>query len=64
MIVVTGTGFVGSAVVWELNQRGKENILIVDDLREDTMENLRSLRCLDFIRVSTSRNISPMTISG
>lgn len=61
MIVVTGgTGFIGSAVVWELNQRGKENILIVDDLGEDTKwKNLRSLRYLDFIqRVDFAKHIA------
>jgi ADP-L-glycero-D-manno-heptose 6-epimerase len=33
MVIVTGgTGFIGSAVVWALNQRGENDILIVDFL--------------------------------
>jgi len=33
MIVVTGgAGFIGSAIVWRLNQLGNDNILIVDEL--------------------------------
>ena len=32
MIVVTGGGFIGSAVVWKLNQMGMDKITIVDEL--------------------------------
>ena len=35
MIIVTGgAGFIGSAIVWRLNKRGEENIIIVDELTE------------------------------
>ena len=35
MIIVTGgAGFIGSNIVRELNQRGRTDILIVDDLKE------------------------------
>lgn len=35
MIVVTGgAGFIGSALIWKLNQRGEEDIIIVDDFGE------------------------------
>ena len=47
MIVVTGgAGLIGSAIVWSLNQRGKENILIIDHLGKDNdkWRNLASLR--------------------
>lgn len=46
MIVVTGgAGFIGSAVVWELNKRGITDILIVDHLgKSEKWHNLVSLR--------------------
>ncbi len=46
MIVVTGgAGFIGSALVWKLNQRGIDDIVIVDRLGcEEKWRNLVSLR--------------------
>jgi ADP-L-glycero-D-manno-heptose 6-epimerase len=46
MIIVTGgTGFVGSAVVWGLNGRGEENILVVDRIDHDEKEhNMEALK--------------------
>src|SRR5579864_7264996 len=33
MIIVTGAnGFIGSAIVWELNQRGRRDLLCVDSV--------------------------------
>lgn len=51
MIVVTGgAGFIGSAIVWELNNRGETDILIVDELgRDEKWKNLVNLRYVDFI---------------
>ena len=48
MIIVTGgAGFIGSNIVRELNQRGRTDILIVDDLKDG--ENYKNLRGLQFI---------------
>ncbi len=51
MLVVTGgAGFIGSALVWALNARGRDDILIVDDLGKDgKWKNLRGRRFLDVI---------------
>lgn len=51
MIVVTGAaGFIGSALVWRLNQLGKNNIIIVDELgRDEKWKNLVNLDFEDFI---------------
>lgn len=46
MIIVTGgAGFIGSALVWYLNQRGYDDIAIVDSLKSsEKWKNLRALR--------------------
>jgi len=51
MIVVTGgAGFIGSAIIWELNQRGESDILIVDELgKDEKWKNLVGLKFDDFI---------------
>ena len=51
MIVVTGgAGFIGSAIVWRLNQLGNDNILIVDELGSDEKwKNLTSLKFADYM---------------
>ena len=51
MILVTGgAGFIGSAIVAELNARGFEDILIVDILGKDQRwKNLRGLRYADYM---------------
>ncbi len=51
MIVITGAaGFIGSALVWRLNQLGKNKIIIVDELgKDEKWKNLISLDYEDFI---------------
>ncbi|HPO89867.1 MAG TPA: ADP-glyceromanno-heptose 6-epimerase [Victivallales bacterium] len=58
MIIVTGgAGFIGSALVWQLNQNGIDEILIVDHLGESQKwENLRALRFSDYIEKEQFRN--------
>lgn len=51
MIIVTGgAGLIGSAVVQRLNERGREDILIVDHLgHTDKWRNLAPLRFMDYL---------------
>lgn len=51
MIIVTGgAGFIGSNIVKELNRRGEENILVVDDLKDgQNYKNLRGLKFSDYV---------------
>lgn len=51
MIIVTGgAGFIGSAIVWKLNQLGESKIIIVDELgRNEKWKNLVGLTFEDFI---------------
>ena len=51
MIVVTGgAGFIGSAIVWKLNQMNEEDIMIVDSLgSSEKWKNLRNLKYADYL---------------
>jgi len=53
MIIITGgAGFIGSAMLWELNRQGEERVLVVDELGLTTppkWRNLSGLRYRDFI---------------
>ena len=54
MIVVTGgAGFIGSAVIWRLNQEGIDDILVVDNLgRSSKWKNLVNRRYQDYVHKS------------
>jgi ADP-L-glycero-D-manno-heptose 6-epimerase len=50
VLVTGGAGFIGSALVWGLNQRGYERILIADRLdRSDKWRNLAPLTFEDYL---------------
>lgn len=51
MIVVTGgAGFIGSAIVWKLNEEGIDDIVIVDNLgTSDKWKNLVGRRYVDYV---------------
>jgi len=55
MIVVTGgAGFIGSAMIAKLNEKGREDILVVDDLGStDKWKNLVGKRFADYMHKDT-----------
>jgi ADP-L-glycero-D-manno-heptose 6-epimerase len=50
IVVTGGAGFIGSALVWRLNELGRDDILIVDSLdKTDKWKNLAPLLFADYI---------------
>ncbi len=55
-IVTGGAGLIGSATVWGLNQRGIDDILVVDQLRESIKwQNLCALKFADYLEKNAFR---------
>jgi ADP-L-glycero-D-manno-heptose 6-epimerase len=53
VLVTGGAGFIGSAVIWALNQRGTERIIVVDALNQtDKWRNLAPLRFDDYLEAA------------
>jgi len=49
-VITGGAGFIGSALIWALNRRGEEDILVVDRLHKtEKWKNLVGLRFADYL---------------
>lgn len=57
MIVITGgAGFIGSALLWELNRRGRSDILLVDNVDHDEKErNIAPLKYEELVGIKEFR---------
>src|ERR1700675_3407266 len=54
VLVTGGGGFIGSALVWGLNQRGCADVVIADSASQaDRAQNLRCLRFSEYIDPQT-----------
>ena len=56
ILVTGGAGFIGSALVWALNQRGYTDILVADYLGQDEKwRNLTPLKFGDYLEAEVAR---------
>ena len=63
MIIVTGgTGFIGSAIVWGLNERGIEDVLVVDKVADEAQ--MRNLKPLSYSEVISGEEFREKLSSG
>ena len=63
MIIVTGgAGFIGSAIIWRLNQKGRDDIIVVDHFAKD--EKYKNLVPLKFLDVFEADEFGEMVHSG
>jgi len=54
VLITGGAGFIGSALIWALNRRGIENILVSDFLGQDEKwKNLVPLRFADYVEADS-----------
>jgi ADP-L-glycero-D-manno-heptose 6-epimerase len=65
VLVTGGAGFIGSALVWALNSRGCENIVVCDQLVTDEKKrNLTPLRYTDYIESDVLQSRLPSGALG